>query len=200
MSGSHRHSVVDTLIHTLRIARHGCRDAMASAYVVQRYKKNTSRASFSVVFSLHPPVTTPPSRRQLVMRPVGRTSGCISAEVPSALPPSFPSLRGCGQKQAHGSAWRRFLTVAPLLWITASSWLSSRKSLFLTVVKREVEAGSCYFHNIRREPAVIRSAPMITFGLAGSFRRTKARMMVMTTLSLSIGATRETSPVCNALK
>ena len=29
-------------------------------------------------------------------------------------PPSFPSLRGCGQKQAHGSAWRRFLTVAPL--------------------------------------------------------------------------------------
>ena len=39
---------------------------------------------------------------------------------PPSLPPTPPSpptvapLRGCGQKQAHGSAWRRFLTVAPL--------------------------------------------------------------------------------------
>lgn len=29
-------------------------------------------------------------------------------------PPTVAPLRGCGQKQAHGSAWRRFLTVAPL--------------------------------------------------------------------------------------
>lgn len=40
--------------------------------------------------------------------------------LPPSLPPTPPSpptvapLRGCGQKQAHGSAWRRFLTVAPL--------------------------------------------------------------------------------------
>ena len=66
--------------------------------------------------------------------------------------------------------------------------------------RRECVAGCCHFHNIRREPAVMRRAPMITFGLAGSFRRMKARRMVMTTLSLSIGAIRETSPVCNALK
>lgn len=49
-------------------------------------------------------------------------------------------------------------------------------------------------------PAVISNAPMITFVLTGSFNKKKASNIVMTTLSLSIGAIRETSPVCNALK
>lgn len=57
-----------------------------------------------------------------------------------------------------------------------------------------------YFHNITMLPAVISKAPMMTFVLTGSFNRKKASSMVMTTLNLSIGATRETSPVCNALK
>lgn len=41
---------------------------------------------------------------------------------------------------------------------------------------------------------------MMTFKLTGSFNRIKERKMVMTTLNLSIGATRDTSPLCNALK
>lgn len=49
-------------------------------------------------------------------------------------------------------------------------------------------------------PAVINNVPMITFVLTGSFNKKKASNIVMTTLSLSIGAIRETSPVCNALK
>lgn len=57
-----------------------------------------------------------------------------------------------------------------------------------------------YFHNITMLPAVISKAPMMTFVLTGSFSSKKASSMVITTLSLSIGATRETSPVCNALK
>lgn len=57
-----------------------------------------------------------------------------------------------------------------------------------------------YFHNITMLPAVINSAPMTTFILTGSFSKKKASNMVMTTLSLSMGATRDTSPVCRALK
>lgn len=49
-------------------------------------------------------------------------------------------------------------------------------------------------------PQVINKAPATTLGLTSSFRNKKERKMVMTTLSLSTGATRETSPVCNALK
>ena len=49
-------------------------------------------------------------------------------------------------------------------------------------------------------PAVISAAPMNVFKLTGSFRKRKARQMVMTTLNLSIGATRLTSPSCIALK
>ena len=44
------------------------------------------------------------------------------------------------------------------------------------------------------------NAPMITRRLAGSFRNRKERQMVITTLNFSIGATRDTSPTCNALK
>ena len=47
-------------------------------------------------------------------------------------------------------------------------------------------------------PHVISVAPNITFGETDSFRNMDARQMVMTTLNLSTGATRDTSPVCNA--
>ena len=57
-----------------------------------------------------------------------------------------------------------------------------------------------HFSNIRMLPPVISSAPATTRRLTGSFRNRNDRQMVMTTLSLSIGATRDTSPVCNALK
>lgn len=57
-----------------------------------------------------------------------------------------------------------------------------------------------YFDNITMQPAVINSTPMTTFTLTGSFSNRKESRMVMTTLSLSIGATRDTSPVCSALK
>lgn len=46
---------------------------------------------------------------------------------------------------------------------------------------------------------VISVAPMKAFKLTGSFRNRKARTMVMTTLSLSIGVTRDTLPTCKAL-
>ncbi len=57
-----------------------------------------------------------------------------------------------------------------------------------------------HFHNMMMLPAVINKAPATTFMLTGSFSRKKASRMVMTTLNLSIGAMRDTSPVCNALK
>ena len=44
------------------------------------------------------------------------------------------------------------------------------------------------------------NAPMMPLRLTGSFRNRKERQMVITTLNLSIGATRDTSPACNALK
>ena len=77
--------------------------------------KKILRVQVSPPFFLSHPRDHPAGPPSAVMRPVGITSGCISAEVSSARPPSLPALRGCGQKQAHGSAWRRFLTVAPLL-------------------------------------------------------------------------------------
>lgn len=49
-------------------------------------------------------------------------------------------------------------------------------------------------------PAVISNAPMTTFILTGSFNKKKASRIVITTLSLSMGATRDTSPLCKALK
>ena len=47
-------------------------------------------------------------------------------------------------------------------------------------------------------PAVINSAATNTRSVICSRRNTNAKKMVITTLSLSIGATRDTSPVCNA--
>ena len=44
-----------------------------------------------------------------------------------------------------------------------------------------------------RPPAMVRQ-------VSGSLRMMQERMMVMTTLSLSIGATKETLPFCSALK
>lgn len=70
----------------------------------------------------------------------------------------------------------------------------------LIVVNSLCKLWNLYFHNMHKLPAVMSKAPMITLMLTGSFRRKKARRMVMTTLSLSIGATREASPVCIALK
>ena len=46
----------------------------------------------------------------------------------------------------------------------------------------------------------MRSAPKITFGVTGSLSRKNANRIVITTLSLSMGATREISPNCIALK
>ena len=57
-----------------------------------------------------------------------------------------------------------------------------------------------HFSNIRMLPQVINKAPITTRRLTSSFRNRNDRQMVMTTLNLSIGATRHTSPVCNALK
>lgn len=63
-----------------------------------------------------------------------------------------------------------------------------------------VSDGCFYLISMTMLPQVISRAPRITRGLAGSFRNRNARQMVITTLSLSMGATRETSPVCSALK
>lgn len=46
-------------------------------------------------------------------------------------------------------------------------------------------------------PAVMSTAPRIIFALTCSFSNRHDRQMVMTTLSLSIGATLDTSPTCN---
>ena len=57
-----------------------------------------------------------------------------------------------------------------------------------------------YLNNMTILPAVINNAPITTRKLTSSFRNRNDRQMVITTLNLSIGATRDTSPVCNALK
>ncbi len=49
-------------------------------------------------------------------------------------------------------------------------------------------------------PHVMSNAPTITRGVAGSRSKKNDRMMVMTTLSLSTGATLDTSPSYKALK
>lgn len=49
-------------------------------------------------------------------------------------------------------------------------------------------------------PQVMSMAPMMTRSETGSLRMMKERMMVMTTLSLSTGATRLTLPQERALK
>ena len=49
-------------------------------------------------------------------------------------------------------------------------------------------------------PAVIIKAPTMTFAFIGSFKNMNDRQMVITTLSLSMGATRDTSPSCKVLK
>jgi hypothetical protein len=49
-------------------------------------------------------------------------------------------------------------------------------------------------------PAQMSNAPMIIFGVSGSFKMKKDSKITKITLSLSIGATRETSPNCIALK
>ena len=48
-------------------------------------------------------------------------------------------------------------------------------------------------------PAVISTAPTNDFAVNFSWRNTKARTKVITTLSLSIGTTLDASPICNAL-
>lgn len=57
-----------------------------------------------------------------------------------------------------------------------------------------------HFISITILPATIISPPIIIFGLTDSFSNKNARMIVNTTLSLSIGATRDTSPGERALK
>ncbi len=57
-----------------------------------------------------------------------------------------------------------------------------------------------HFTSMTMLPPVISNAPSTTRQVTGSFRNRKERQMVMTTLNLSMGATRDTSPSCNALK
>lgn len=57
-----------------------------------------------------------------------------------------------------------------------------------------------YLYNITILPAVMSSAPMMTRLPTGSLRNRNDRQMVITTLSLSTGATRDTSPYRRALK
>lgn len=53
---------------------------------------------------------------------------------------------------------------------------------------------TCHFVSSTRLPPAIMMPPAMTRQLTGSFRTRNDRRMVMTTLSLSIGATKETSP------
>lgn len=55
-------------------------------------------------------------------------------------------------------------------------------------------------YSIRNTPPEISSEPMSTRKVTFSCRKINAKRMVKTMLSLSIGATRDTSPSCNALK
>ena len=51
-----------------------------------------------------------------------------------------------------------------------------------------------------RLPVAIKHPPITTFNVTSSFKKINESIMVITTLSLSIGATFETSPICIALK
>lgn len=55
-------------------------------------------------------------------------------------------------------------------------------------------------YSIRNTPPEMSSEPISTRRVTFSWRKINAKRMVMTMLSLSIGATRDTSPNCNALK
>ncbi len=57
-----------------------------------------------------------------------------------------------------------------------------------------------YFTIITKVPAIIKPAPMAVFNVNVSPKKIIAKMIVRATLSLSIGATRDTFPNCNALK
>ena len=54
------------------------------------------------------------------------------------------------------------------------------------------------YNTMTSVPAVRRSAPTIDFTETFSCRKTKARMSVIATLSLSTGTTFDASPVCSA--
>ena len=95
--------------------------------------------------------------------------------------------------------------------VSGLSWnCSSRKNGWIKAGSRATLSGSSdsylrykdyflswraavYFVSIRMLPHVTGSAPRMTFGETGSFRNRNDRQMVMTTFSLSIGATQETS-------
>ena len=57
-----------------------------------------------------------------------------------------------------------------------------------------------YSNIIKMLPDAIKMAPSTTFRLGCSCKKRKARSIVITTLNLSIGATRETLPSWIALK
>lgn len=56
------------------------------------------------------------------------------------------------------------------------------------------------YNNMIKLPAEINNAPRMTFNVTGSFNIIKESIIVITTLSLSIGATCDTFPFCSALK
>ena len=56
-----------------------------------------------------------------------------------------------------------------------------------------------YHRIINSVPAAIRMPPITPLTVTVSCRTTNARIIVITTLSLSIGATRLASPICRAL-
>ena len=57
-----------------------------------------------------------------------------------------------------------------------------------------------YFTIITKVPAIIKPAPIAVFNVNVSPKKIIAKMIVKATLSLSIGATCDTFPNCNALK
>lgn len=55
------------------------------------------------------------------------------------------------------------------------------------------------YKTITNVPTPIKTQPISDFTVNCSCRNTKAKTIVMTTLNLSMGATLDTSPICNAL-
>ena len=60
-------------------------------------------------------------------------------------------------------------------------------------------SGIFSYKTIINVPAAMRMQPMMDLALNFSFKKIKAKIKVMTTLSLSMGTTLEASPNCRAL-
>ena len=63
----------------------------------------------------------------------------------------------------------------------------------------DVRLYGAIYRTITRVPMPMRMQPMMDLVVTASCRNTKARIRVMTTLSLSMGTTLDASPICSAL-